>query len=76
MATATDMGCIEQIGETAGAVWRTLEENGPISVTRLVKLVEAPRDTVMQAMGWLAREGKLEIEETNRGRIVSLKSSW
>jgi hypothetical protein len=28
----------------------------------------------MQAIGWLAREDKLDLSETNRGRIVALKS--
>jgi Winged helix-turn-helix domain (DUF2582) len=26
----------------------------------------------MQAVGWLAREGKVDITETKRGRVVSL----
>ena len=29
-------------------------------------------DMIMQAIGWLAREDKLSIEEGTRGRIVSL----
>jgi len=75
MATATEMStCIAQIGETAGQIWHTLEDQGPKSVSRLVKLIDAPRDTVMQALGWLAREDKIEIEETSRGRVVSLRT--
>jgi hypothetical protein len=27
----------------------------------------------MQAIGWLAREDKIEITETKRGRILSLR---
>jgi hypothetical protein len=65
--------CLEQIGQTAGIVWHILDEQGPQSLTKLAKRVDAPRDTVMQAVGWLAREDKLRIDETKRGRIVSLR---
>ncbi len=61
------------IGETAGAIWHTLNDQGPLSLAKLVKTVGAPRDQVMQGVGWLAREGKVEIEETSRGRVVVLK---
>ena len=73
MATAAPMIHVEQIGHTAGAVWKTLSDNGPQSLAKLVKAVGEPRDTVMQALGWLAREGKISIEEEGRSRIVSLR---
>lgn len=72
MATVLMMDCITQIGETAGAVWHTLSKSGPLSAAKLAKEIDAPRDIVMQAVGWLAREGKVTIEETNRGRNISL----
>jgi len=43
-----------------------------MSLAKLCKEVDAPRDVVMQAIGWLAREDKVEIEETGRGRFVCL----
>ena len=49
---------IDLIGTTAGSVWQVLNANGPITVARLVKETGAPRDVVMQGIGWLAREGK------------------
>ncbi|MEQ8789718.1 MAG: winged helix-turn-helix domain-containing protein [Pirellulaceae bacterium] len=74
MATATELNpCVAQIGEVAGQIWHTLEDEGPKSVSKLVKSIDAPRDTVMQALGWLAREDKIDIDETNRGRVVSLR---
>lgn len=73
MATASSISALEQIGETAGLVWHYLHETGPVSVTKLVKDVDAPRDVVMQALGWLAREDKLAIDETARSKTVSLK---
>ncbi|MEX0642277.1 MAG: winged helix-turn-helix domain-containing protein [Pirellulales bacterium] len=73
MATSM-IGAVEQIGETAGAVWRVLDDQGPISLTKLIKLVDLPRDQVMQAIGWLARESKIEIEDNSRGRTIALRS--
>ena len=72
-ANTTNASCLGQIGEVAGQIWHTLDEQGPLSISKLVKAVDAPRDTVMQAIGWLAREDKVEIDETSRGRVVSLR---
>ena len=69
-ATLTNLAC--DIGETAGAVWQFLDERGSISLTELVKQVDAPRDTVMQAIGWLAREEKIAVEQEGRKKTVTL----
>lgn len=72
-ATATTICCLGQIGETAGDIWRLLDGNGPMSTAKLVKELDVPRDVVMQALGWLAREDKIAIEEDARSRVVSLR---
>ena len=64
---------VQQIGDSAGAVWHALNEHGSLSLAKLVDRVGGNRDVVMQAVGWLAREGKIEITETKRGRVVSLR---
>ncbi len=64
----------ERVGETAGAIWHLLNKEGSVSLTQLVKNVGEPRDTVMQGLGWLAREGKVQVEEIGRKRSVSLRS--
>lgn len=74
MATVTELSCVDQIGQVAGTVWHCLDEHGSMSLAKLTRTVEAPRDTVMQAVGWLARESKITIEETSRGRVVALKT--
>ena len=73
MATAAPIEHVAYIGDTAGLAWRTLADYGPLSMAQLVKKVGEPRDTVMQAFGWLAREEKICIEEEGRSRIVSLR---
>jgi hypothetical protein len=66
--------CVEQIGQTAGDVWKSLNKHGPMSLAKLVERVGGNRDVVMQAIGWLAREDKLDVSETKRGRIIALKT--
>jgi hypothetical protein len=73
MATVMEESIVANIGETAGKVWGALIDEGPMSMARLVKAVGEPRDTVMQAIGWLAREDKVWIDEEGRSRIISLR---
>lgn len=75
MATITATDGVKRIGEVAGMVWHTLKKEKKISTARLSRTVDAPRDLVMQAIGWLAREEKVSIEETSRGKIISLRKT-
>jgi hypothetical protein len=70
----TQSSCLDQIGDTAGVLWHHLKENGPRTLTQLAKDVDVPRDVIMQAVGWLAREGKVAIEEDRNKKLVSLRS--
>lgn len=72
MATVESNSLIDQIGETAGKVWHTLLQHGELTMTKLAKEVDAPRDRVMQAVGWLARENKVRVEDQTRRKIISL----
>ena len=64
---------IDQIGQTAGEIWKLLNENGPLSLAKTVKAIGKPRDQVMQALGWLAREDKIDIIEEGRARVIVLR---
>jgi len=70
---AAPPSCVQQIGETAGIIWKSLDKHGAMSLAKLVERVGGNRDVVMQAIGWLAREDKLDISETSRGRIIALR---
>lgn len=50
-----------------------MSQKGPLTFAKLVQAVGEPRDTVMQAIGWLAREDKIDISERKRVQVVSLK---
>lgn len=72
MLSETTQG-VEQIGATAGLVWQMLADKGPATATKIIREVAAPRDITMQALGWLARENKIVIEESSRSRLYSLR---
>ena len=63
------------IGETAGLVWNHLQSNGECSLSALEKGVEAPRSLVSMAVGWLAREGKIELKEEKRAVRILLRDA-
>jgi hypothetical protein len=73
MDTSTEATPVTRIGATAGQVWHFLSENGSISFTTLVQRLDLPRDLVMQAVGWLAREDKVAIQESGRTKTISLR---
>lgn len=73
MATASVSCDLDQIGETAGVVWRLLDERGPLSMAKIIKESGAPRDLVLLGLGWLAREDKIAIDSEARGRVISLR---
>ena len=66
------MSGVSAVGEVAGFVWHLLEGKDKLSLAQLASEIDAPRDQVMLALGWLAREGKLEIHENGRSKSVSL----
>jgi hypothetical protein len=62
------------IGETAGKVWKILNEKGAASLSAVEKGVGAPKALVDMAIGWLAREGKVELKQDKRSIQISLNS--
>jgi hypothetical protein len=63
----------DQIGMTAGSVWSYLNDNGATSLSALKKGVGGSADLVLAAIGWLAREEKLEFAISGKTVKVSLK---
>ena len=63
----------EEIGHVAGEVWVVLSRDGGMTIASLKKSVAAPSDLVMAAVGWLAREGKVELSSQGRGAKISLR---
>ena len=63
----------DAIGEVAGDVWEVLKEESGQSLAAIKKSIDAPGDVVVAAVGWLAREEKLEFERSGRTVKVSLR---
>lgn len=65
---------VEEIGHAAGEVWGALSAgNGGVSLAALKKSVAAPADLVLLAVGWLAREDKIDIDASAKTPTISLK---
>jgi hypothetical protein len=60
------------IGEDAGKIWQHLFQNGEASVSSLKKSFNLDDRKLYLALGWLAREGKILIEQKKQQNFVSL----
>ena len=65
----------DKVIETAGKTWRFLGQNGEVNVGRLPKELKEKEPVVFQALGWLAREDKINYSIKNRRTFVSLVDS-
>jgi hypothetical protein len=61
------------IGETAGKVWKFLDQKGEVTLNQMKKGIKADPNLILQAIGWLAREDKLQIGKKDRYFVYSLK---
>ena len=62
----------DKVIEAAGKTWRFLGQNGETSVGALSKSMQEKPEVIMQAVGWLAREDKINYSVKNRRTFVSL----
>jgi hypothetical protein len=63
---------INNYGRTAGKIWKTLYEYGPLDEDNLIKKSRLNKNEFYAGVGWLARENKIfknkniyELRETN-----------
>lgn len=67
------------IGEVAGKVWRHLNAEGPVALSKLARELGEKPDRIAMAIGWLAREDKVTLTVKGTGTRVALKengASW
>ena len=60
-----------KIGEMAGRVWETLGEE-EVAVPRLPQILKEKGGIVYQALGWLAREDKIDFHKKGGKTFASL----
>jgi Mn-dependent DtxR family transcriptional regulator len=65
----------EKIGEAAGKIWSILREKDELDVTQIPKILKKNDVLSYQALGWLAREGKIEYNKKKNVTFVSLIES-
>jgi hypothetical protein len=63
----------QQLGVTAGKVWHILNDSGPQTVAQLKKKLNGSGEVVGFALGWLAREDKIDISQEKNNFKVALK---
>ncbi|MCI6295746.1 MAG: winged helix-turn-helix domain-containing protein [Bacteroidales bacterium] len=64
----------EKAGALAGKIWEALNEGGKLTGKDLKKATKIRADKELYlGLGWLLREGKLEMAETEKDIEVSLK---
>ena len=73
MKGVREMVMNEEIGRIAGEIWHLLTERGEMSLTSVVMALNTGQSTAYMALGWLAREDKLEFVKKRRGIVVRLK---
>lgn len=69
---------IEFIGTSAGSVWTALNEADALGIKQLKKITKLKDKEIYAALGWLAREGKINIDTDpadEKEVIVSLTQS-
>jgi len=62
-----------QVGETAGKIWHLLNTDGPHTIPQLKKKLNGSGEIVSFALGWLAREDKVDIKQEKKVVTVALK---
>ena len=62
----------DRIGEIAGRIWTVLGEKQNVDISKLPKILKEEWEIVYQALGWLAREDKINYHTKERKTFVSL----
>jgi len=58
-----------EIGSIAGRVWKILDIWGEADLDTIKRLAGTEEKNVFAAIGWLAREEKIEVDETQTYRL-------
>ena len=62
---------METIGQSAGQIWEYLNANGESTLTKMKKDLDLQGNFAELGLGWLEREGKVEI--TRKGTSTKVR---
>ena len=63
---------ITEIGIIAGDIWRILERKSPTTLKEILKEIDAPFDLILMSLGWLAREGHVNVTKEDKEYVLAL----
>ena len=63
----------EKIGLTAGQIWEYLYHHGSATAIKLKSELGVSNSVLYLALGWLAREDKIELAESDHSFKIILK---
>ena len=64
-----------EIGNTAGKVWRLLDDEGDLSIQEIKQKLKVSDPLLYMAFGWLCREDKIHCYEEETKFLLSKKIS-
>jgi len=64
---------ITEIGIVAGEIWQTLDQRGECELERLCAILDRPRELILMSLGWLCREGHVQLVPQDKGYAISLR---
>ena len=62
---------ITEIGIAAGDIWHHLDQKENVTLDELVRAIGKPRDLLLMSLGWLAREGHVNVKQEGSTYHVS-----
>jgi hypothetical protein len=62
-----------EVGELAGQVWQLLSSDGPQTLAQLQKKLKPQGEVLSFALGWLAREDKIDFVPEKKALRIQLK---
>ena len=63
---------LEEIGTNAGKVWEALSDGSKKTTAEIKKTTKLTDKEIFAAIGWLAREGKVAVEQKGASVSVNL----
>ena len=66
---------ITEIGIVAGEIWHFLDKNGNAMLEELSQETGKDRELILMSLGWLAREGHINLGNKDSGYQASLIKS-
>ncbi len=61
------------IGEDAGKIWHLINNDGKMSTSAAMKVLDLPERKMLMAIGWLARENKLKFHVKGKQIFLELE---